>query len=43
VQGGAIGRVARPDDPSIHRMLKVLTRFVHRSFSRGQNRLRKRA
>jgi AcrR family transcriptional regulator len=43
VQGGAIGRVARPDDPAIHRMLKVLTRFVHRSFSRGKNRLRKRA
>jgi AcrR family transcriptional regulator len=43
VQGGAIARVARPDDPSIQRMLKVLTRFVHRSFSRGQNRLRKRA
>jgi len=43
VQGGAIARVARPDHPAIQRMLKVLTRFVHRSFSRGKNRPLKRA
>jgi AcrR family transcriptional regulator len=42
VQGGAIARVARPDHPAIQRMLKVLTRFVHRSFSRGRNRPLKR-
>jgi hypothetical protein len=34
VQGAAIARTARPDHPAIERMLKVLTRFVHRSFSR---------
>jgi AcrR family transcriptional regulator len=43
VQGGAIARVARPDHPALQRMLKVLTRFVHRSFSRGKNRPLKRA
>lgn len=43
VQGGAIARVARPDHPALQRMLKVLTRFVHRSFSRGRNRPLKRA
>jgi AcrR family transcriptional regulator len=43
VQGGAIARVARPDHPAIQRMLKVLTRFVHRSFSRGRNHPLKRA
>jgi hypothetical protein len=42
VQGGAIARVARPDHPAIQRMLKVLTRFVHRSFSRGRIRPLKR-
>lgn len=43
VQGGAIARVARPDHPAIQRMLKVLTRFVHRSFARGRPRLLKKA
>jgi len=42
VQGGVIARVARPDDPTLQRMLKVLTRFVHRSFSRGRHRPLKR-
>jgi AcrR family transcriptional regulator len=43
VQGGAIARVARPDHPAIHRMLKVLTRFVHLSFSRSRPRPLKKA
>jgi AcrR family transcriptional regulator len=43
VQGGMIARVARPDHPSLERMVKVLTRFVHRSFTRGRNRPLKRA
>ncbi len=43
VQGGVIARVARPDDPGIQRMLKVLTRFVHLSFFRGRQRPLKRA
>jgi AcrR family transcriptional regulator len=38
VQGAVIARVARPDHPALQRMLKVLTRFVHRSFSRGRHR-----
>jgi AcrR family transcriptional regulator len=38
VQGGAIARVVRPDHPAIQRMLKVLTRFAHRSFTRARRR-----
>ncbi|MBN1210574.1 MAG: TetR/AcrR family transcriptional regulator [Myxococcaceae bacterium] len=43
VQGGTIARVARPDHPALERMVKVLTRFVHRSFTRGRNRPLQRA